>query len=512
MTVLPTLTPSPQKADVNLPSYERPEVSAAAPLQRLIRDLLGGTEAMHANARAYIHQWTDEAPETYRFRSTLEQLHEGLGRTVSAATGMLFSKPPAVEIPTQAAILETHLYNIDGQGNALPVFAKRFAESAIAYGHSLILVDHPAPPEGTTITAANEVSLNLRPVWRRYDRASIVSWRTATVDNLEQVVQLVLYEPTTNPLGAFGVGVAERYRVLQLLDANGQRAAVWTVWEVTDKGVAAPIAQGVYRDRSGAPLPMLPIAVGYAGRTDAPLTSRPPLAGVAFANLGHWQQASNLRFYREVAAFPQPTVAGQLLDSTGNATTMLPLGPLAGVHLATPEATYSWTELAGTSLDQVEKGVLAKEQAMAALGLSFLNRETRAAETAEAKRLDATAENSTLATAGEGIDDALNLAAEIHCAYLGIAKEQAFTVTVNKDFERITLDSSQIAAVAQLLTQGMPVRQAVEILHAGGIIIAPDRTALDLIILEWEAGAAASADASAMAREMQGQRLLPDAA
>jgi hypothetical protein len=46
------------------------------------------------------------------------------------------------------------------------------------------------------------------------------------------------------------------------------------------------------------------------------------------------------------------------------------------------------------------------------------------------------------------------------------------------------------------------VRQAVEILHAGGIILAEDRTALDLIILEWEAGAAASADARDLAAEM----------
>jgi hypothetical protein len=117
-------------------------------------------------------------------------------------------------------------------------------------------------------------------------------------------------------LGAFGVGAVHRFRVLSLTNADtpSGRAAVWQVFEMTEKADVVPVAQGVYADRAGVPLPVLPVAIGYEGRTDAPLTSRPPLAGVAYANLGHWQQASNLRFYREVAAFPQPTVTGTLIE------------------------------------------------------------------------------------------------------------------------------------------------------------------------------------------------------
>lgn len=487
-------------ADPNLPSYARPEVVAAQPLQTLIRDLLTGTEAMHANATKYIHQWADEQPATYRFRSRLEQCYEGLGRTVAASTGMLFANPPTVEFTAGEATLVPHLDNIDGEGNTLSVFAKRFAESCIAYGHALILVDHPTAPEGVTVTAENEVALNLRPVWRRYDRQSVLSWRTGTVSNAAALVQVVLYEPTTLPSGAFGVATVERYRLLQLQAVDGGFAATWQMFEVTDKGDVIPREGGVYRDRAGVPLPMLPLAIGYAGRTDGPLTSKPPLAGVAYANLGHYQQSTNLRFYREVAAFPQPTVAGQILGADGSPTQSLPLGPLVGVHLATADATFTWTELAGTSLDQVEKGVREKEQQMAAMGMSFLVRDTRAAETAEAKKLDRTAENSTLATAADGIEDALDTAAMLHCLYVGIPDTEAFTVALNRDFDAQTLDpAAMVAYVTAVKDAGLPVRLLLEAWQQGGRI--PLTADLDRLELEMLAAADAAREAEHMARE-----------
>lgn len=483
--------------DPSKPNYERPEVVTAKPLQHLIRDLLGGTETMHARHHRYIHKWTDEAPETYRFRAQCEQVYEGLGRTISAAIGMLFQVAPVLTFPVREEEMTAHLENIDGAGNNFNVFAKRFAESAIAYGHALILVDHPAPPEGVPVTAANEATLNLRPVWRRYDRQSVLSWRVGIVDNREQLTQVVLYEPTVSNANTFGIGSLHRFRVLSLTESPEGRAATWQTFEMTDKGDVIPVANGVYRDRLGTPLPLLPIAVGYAGRTDAPLVSRPPLAGVAYANLGHWQQASNLRFYREVAAFPQPTVIGTLKDSQGNATSALPLGPLAGVHLS-DGGEYKWTELAGTSLAQVEQGVREKEQQMAALGMSFLSRDTRQAETAEAKRLDSTAENSTLATAAEGLEDALDMAAEIHCLYMGIPREDAFTVTLTKDYEQVGLSAQEVTAIAALVREGMPIRQAVQVLVAGGILTAEDEAAEDAIVMEWETGRAAAADMAAL--------------
>lgn len=493
----------PQKNPA-LPSYTRPEVVEAQPLQNLIADLLDGTPAFHAPDKAvqYLHKWPDEQPDVFKLRSQLAQVYEGFGRIVTASTGMLFARPPQIEYTTAEADFTADFDNIDGEGNALDVFAKRFAESAIAYGHAVILVDHPTPPEGVTVTPQNERELGLRPRWRRYDRRSVLSWRMTTVNNHAVPQQVVFFEPTTLTDGAFGVTTVHRYRILALVLTPDGYQATWRVEEISDKGERSEVGRGVYVDANGDIFDRLPLAVAYAGRTDAPFTSKPPLAGVAWANLGHYQQSANLRFYREVAAFPQPTVTGELVGADGQPTHVLPLGPLAGVQLRQPEAKYGWTELQGTSLDQVEKGIKDCEQQMGALGMAFLVRETRSAETAEAKRLDKTAENATLATAAQGLDDAFNVAAEFHARYIGVDPADAPTITLNREFDALTLTPQMLQALAAIVGAGLPPRQALEILQRGGLIAAD--ADLDRLADDWMAGQTAADDAAAVARESMG--------
>jgi hypothetical protein len=494
--------------DPTRPDYLREEVELARPDLDLIHDLLAGTRRIHAvaKARGYLRQWTDEKDAVYEIRSRMEQVYEGLGRTLSASTGMLFATPPVITYRGQEATLRADLDNIDAAGTRFEVAAKRFTEWAIRDGYALILVDHPSAPD-VVVTAANEADLNLRPTWAFYERASVCNWRTEVQDNREVLTLLTLHEGTTVNVGAFGVESVDRYRVLALVDG----VATWTLWEAPkDRATSWTVdSAGVFTDRAGRPFDELPVAIGYAGRTDAALTAVPPLLGVAWANLGHWQQASNLRFYREVAAFPQPTVNGQLAQNADGTPGTLRVGPMVVVHLTTADAKFQFTELQGSALEQVEAGVKAKEEQIAALGMSFLSRDKRQTETAEAKRMDATAENSTLATAGQGCEDAMNLALGFHARYRGIAETEAPTVQLNRNFERTALSAQELGAIAQLAAQGMPKRQLVEALVAGGFIIAQDESEREAIALEWEAGADASQD---IERMRQGAGGLPQAA
>lgn len=470
--------------DPSKPDYVRPEVIAAQPDLDLIHDLLAGTRRMHDRAGVYIPKWKDESDTVWLKRAKCEQVYEGLGRTLSAAVGKLFAVPPKLNAEVMADDIATHWGNIDALGNKGDVAAKHFASDAMADGYALILVDHPQAPADQVVTMASERQLGLRPVWAFYQREAVCSWRTAVVNNVERIVQLVLAESTTDADGLYGVTEVEQYRVLSV--ENG--VAMWRLFRVvesqTDRAFQLE-AEGVFRDRNGRTRDTLPIAVAYSGRTEAPLTAKPPLLGVAWANLGHWQQASNLRFYRELAAFPQPTVRGALIDGNGDPAA-LKLGPMVLVQVA-EQGEFGWTELAGTALEQVEKGVHAKEQQMAAMGVSFLSRDTRAAETAEAKRLDAAAEDSTLATAAQAIEDALNLALEHHAWYLGLSAEDAPTIALNRDYENVQLTPQHAQAIAALIQAGMPIRQAVATLVIGGFLTATEDE-IDLITLEWEAG------------------------
>jgi hypothetical protein len=491
----------------NQPDYVRPEVLAAQDDLHLIHDLLAGTRRMHemADERDYIRQWADEENKVYRIRSRCEQLYNGIGRTLSAAIGMLFQKPPVLTFKVQETVFREDFASIDGAGTGHDVAAKRFAEWALRDGYAIILVDHPSPPTNELVTAAKERDLGLRPTWAFYERQSAINWRVETIGNEQVLTLLVLCELDEAADGTFGVASTTQYRVLRLV--NG--VATWQVWREPAKGAEEfeLVSEGQFLDRHGKAFTRLPVAVAYAGRTDAPFTAVPPLRDVAEANLGHWQQATNLRFYREVASFPQPTVIGELASDSRTGTPIkLKIGPMVVVRLKGADAKFGYTELEGKSLDQVEKGVTKKEHEIAALGMSFLARDKRTQETAEAKRLDATAENSTLATSAQGIEDAWNLALEFHARFRGIPKAEAPTVAINRQYDLVTLGAAEMSAVANLVKAGMPVRQAVQMLHAGGVIVVNEPKDLDLIAFEWEAGAAAAAAEKELREERENKQ------
>jgi hypothetical protein len=292
------------------PTTRRAEAQDALPDLDLIRDLTRGTRAMHTNAGRYIRKWSAEDPSVWAVRAVCEQLYEGYSRVLSASVGMVFAKPPQMQYEEAGAGVEEAfaplVQNIDAAGTHLNVFAKSFAEVAMRDGYAIVLVDHPPTPPNATL--ADERALRLAPRWSIYERRSVMSWRVDTINNRQTVTQVVLHEPATVTDGAFGIRTVDRYRILRLV------AGVASYAVVSDEGPKGlvVIEQGVFTDRSGAPFDVLPIGVAYTGRQEAPFVCRPPLMGVAYANLGHYQLSTALRFYRELCAYPQPVVTGQL--------------------------------------------------------------------------------------------------------------------------------------------------------------------------------------------------------
>ncbi len=495
------------------PSTTRAEYRAALPSVELIRDLMGGTPRMHERCATYIVKWRKEKPEAYAKRATAAKVYGGLTRALSASVGMLFAKDPAHEGTWPAALAE-HWENIDGKGAAGPVYAKRRAEDALADGFGAILVDFPSVPEGVTVTQATERALNLRPFWAAYARLDILNWRYEVINNRLTLTRATLRESLSRPDGAFGTKTVSVYRVLLLrslppLEPGGAiiYVALWQLLEeVADQsGAVAEVRvldTGIFRDANGAPFDELPLAIGYGGRTDAPLTAAPPLLDLAWANLQHWRIATDKRWYEQLCAYPQPLLKGQLASAgTGPAVDGKPVAPSfeagPGVLVTVKaDGDFLWRELQGTSLERLQEALQVERDEMGELGASFLAKKTRAAETAEAKRIDSVAENATLATAAQGIEDWLNDALRLHARYLGIPAARAPTLVVNKDFDAMTMDAATMTAyVGAVRDAGLPVRILLDAWQQGGRIAAD--TDLDALAFEMEAAASAEADRKA---------------
>lgn len=485
------------------PDYIRPELKAVLDDLTLVDRLVEGTPAMQAHAKeaGYIRQWAKEPDSVFAIRSTMATVFEGLSRVLSASVAMMFAKPLVLTIPQMEDSITAHWWNLDGAGTKGDVLMKRFADLALRHGLAGILVDHPTPPDGVVVTEANEVALGLRPTWAVYPRATIRAWDYAVIDNATVPVMFLLSESAMVRTGRFSVGPRQRYRILELLPVRGEdgavsRVAVWTLAEERKDAAGnkefVEVGRGVFRDRQGRIFDRLPFSVAYTGNTDSPMTAKPPLLGVAYANLSHWRKATDLAFYEGLCAFPQPTIIGELaMDPRTSQPTELAFGPTVAVKVQSG-GDYRMTELAGTSLDQLRKSLADALQQMAAMGLSFLVRDYKA-ETAEGQRLDAVAENATIATAATAIEDAGNCALEFHGRYLGLFDVDCPTMAINKDYSPRHLDPAQVQAVTALIGTGMPIRQALSILVRGGVIEVEDDAQAELLAAEWEAGLVAVA-------------------
>lgn len=488
----------------NLPSTPRPEYVAAAPDIALIRDLLAGTRRMHACHKTYIPKYPAEKPASYKNRATIAKVYGGLGRTLSATMGMLFAKPPDKSDQWTPEITE-HWENLDGKDTHGDVVSKRKAEDATADGYSVVLIDCPPAPRDVVVHAGNEKALNLRPFWASYSRSDVLSWRTEIINNVETLTQVVLREGTAVSVGRFGMQAKLQYRVCTLASAMGadglpEWGARWELLEERKDQSGAvtvvSVGKGEFRDRAGVLFDEIPVAVIYAGRTDAILTADPPLLDVAWANLEHWRVATNLRYYEDLNCFPQPTIKGELAGGgiSADGSTIKPefkLGPGVMVQV-TKESEFLWTELTGTSISALRESLSEKKDEIAELGASFLAKKTRGVETAEAKRLDASAENSNLSTAAQGIEDGINKGLQLHAKYLGIPADQAPTITINRDFEMQAMDPQTMQVYLDACVKaGFPPRVMLEAWKAGGRL--PEDTDIDEVLAEMLANAAATA-------------------
>ena len=483
-------------SDPNLPNYHHPSLIKYLRRLQLVEDLLEGTERMQdqAKERGYIYKWKKEDIEVYKIRSRCEPVFGGLRRVLSAVVGMLFARPPQVDWGTSEAAWEDFWDDVDSAKSSGPVFIKRFVEGATQEGLALLTVDHPKAPVGADgeplpTTSANEDQFNLRPHWNWYSRRQVVHWRTGKVNNVQQITALGLWEPSELAAGEYGVQEIDRYRTITL---NDDGEAEWVLWEQKPdtEGKALTdfddVDRGKFQNAKGEVATFLPVAVAHTGKTDSTLVASIPLMDVAWANLGHWRESTDLRFYKAVASFGQPYVIGDLPQETNKHGDLvdgtLALGPLVYVQIEAG-GEFGWAGPSAETFKPLENGVEKKEEHMAVLGMSFIARQKRTQETAAARRLDAVAENSSLATVAQGIDDAINTLFEHTAWFRGEDPDSAPVFELNRDFEATSLDPETMLVYVQAVEKaGFPVRLLLEQWKQGGRL--PKDADLDDIEME----------------------------
>ena len=132
------------------------------------------------------------------------------------------------------------------------------------------------------------------------------------------------------------------------------------------------------------------------------------------------------------------------------------------------EGDFKWASPPATAFEPTERELSMLERQMASIGLAFLQSETRAAETAEAKRLDTAAQNATLATAANGLQDAAELPLEFHAAY---RNQDGGSLEVARAYEATVMDPRMLDALSQLEVRGqLDLETLLRAIKSGGVL------------------------------------------
>ncbi|NBB81651.1 MAG: DUF4055 domain-containing protein [Verrucomicrobia bacterium] len=418
-------------------------------LWQTMRDTSAGERAVKEAGETYLPKLGGQEKGEYAQYKQRASYYNATGRTIDGLTGMIFRKPPEVDVPDG---LSQIMEDVTLGGLSFSGFAEGAVDEAVTVGRAGILVDFPRVEIGG-LTQAEAERMNLRPFLSLYKAESIINWRTGQLGNKTVVTQVRLRENSFEDTDEFTSDEVEQIRVLDLDDnaryrqrvyrkeeLEGQRGNKYTEW----------VQQGddIYPTMGGNTLDYIPfIFIGPKDTT--PNVSKPPLIDLADKNLNHYRMDADYRHGLHFVALPTPYAIGLDEDEQKN---IKAIGPTVFLASSNENASFGMLEYTGAGLDSIEKALANCENQMASLGARMLAPEKRAAEAAETAAIHRQGEISVLASLANAVSIALTEAMTIVAEWAGVGGD--VVVSLNTDYLPKEMDPQMITALTQALQEG----------------------------------------------------------
>ncbi len=410
-----------------------------------VRDVAGGYSTIRDKSTTYLPKHPGEQQVDYNIRLNRPTFFNAFSRSVDGLTGMVFRRNPELSDDVPETIQE-HWENIDNRGTHGDVFLKEVFADALEAGHAGILVDFPVVENAEGLTIAEEKARRLRPYWVHILKEDIFSFPSVVVDGQTILAQVVIRERTFEKVGEFGEEKVVRYRVFTrgsvTIDGKVETGVTFQLWKVGEDDI--PHLESPARMiRNVAEIPLI---IVYGHKTGF-FTSKPPLIDLATINILHYVTNSDYHHNLHMSSVPTLVIRGAGDDFK------ITIGPNSAVTV--PEgADVKYIETSGAALGASRVALEDIKGELAVLGLSMLSAEKRAAETAEAKRMDKSEKDSALATAARSLQDAAENALLLHAQYLDPSAETSGSLTINRDFEQQQLTPQAIDVIGRLVQSG----------------------------------------------------------
>lgn len=417
---------------------------------RLARDVMEGTETLRLRGTEYLPKHPAESQDAYQDRLKIALFYNAFKRTLNGLVGMVFRRDPVLDEGTPKLVATDFWENIDNSGTDGPSFLKQVSRDGLIAGHAGILVDYPIVPlvlqtDGTprALTPVEQREQGYRPFWVHYAAEDILAVRFE-VDKGRAVLSYVALRDRYTAQVRYGEQEVVEYRVFRRGLAEFGIPASYELWREVKNDEVMLVSEGTI-----APLVEIPFVLLFAERV-AQVESCPPLADLAYVNIAHYQVWSDRRQALHLGSVPVLVFMGRPTDSPQtivgpNVAFDIPIGGDA-----------KWIEPEGNAFAASHEELQDLEQRMAALGLAMLQRQTRAAETAEAKSIDKAESDSALSSYAREIQNAANRCLRLHGLWYGMSEEEArkASISVSRDFLDLVLSPEQVRAYADLHTAG----------------------------------------------------------
>jgi hypothetical protein len=421
-----------------------PEYNAMQDRWQRARDVASGRDAVMAAKTRYLPKLREQPEDSYKAMLMRASFYNASWRTISGLSGMLFSKPMLVEVPTA---IEPLLKDVTLSGQPFHLFAEELAKEILTVDRVGVLVDHPAPILVSTaaveVTKAQAERAGQRPTMAAYTTESIRNWRHRRVGNKWALSMVVLGERHREPDGDFGEMVEDRWRVLDLDERGLYRQRVFRI----DKHDKDELVSEVFPLLAGKPMDFIPMYVfGSNGLCISPEV--PAMMDLYDLNLDHYRVSADYERGCHLTAIPTPWISGWSpeVGSDGKPTQLLYIGSEAAWVFPNPGAQAQFLEFTGQGLTELQSNLRSKEERMAILGARMLEVQKRDAEAADTAAIHRTGEGSILASIATGMSLALSLALVVFCEWAGSPDPDA-KAEVNRDFMPTGMDPTALTAL-----------------------------------------------------------------
>lgn len=405
-----------------------------------------GQDAVHGAGEKYLPKLKDQEDADYRSYVQRAGFYNATWRTIGGLLGMMFRKPPMVELPSA---IESYLPDIDMAGTSLETCARKVALEVLEVGRVGIMVDHPSVEGATPLTVAAAQTQGLRPMITTYRAECIVNWQYRRIRNRWMLAKVVLKEQAEEPDGEFKVKCVDQWRVLDLDETDQYRVRLFRKAVAGKTGEFVQVGGDVFPLLGGARLGFIPFYIVGPDGVDSEL-DEPPLIDLVDVNLSHYRTNADYEHGCHFTGLPTAVVSGYTPD-TENPEKFY-IGSTAAWVFPDPQASATFLEFTGQGLSALKENLDRKEQQMAILGARMLFAEKRAAEAAETAAIHRTSENSVLASIATAVSEALEAALTTFAEWAGAPGEVKYQL--NRDYNPAMLSAQDLTALLKAVQMG----------------------------------------------------------